>query len=82
MDVFLNGLNQLGESLGDIEITFQTWMFINHPKLFTKEYHDLVAKSVHIDTINAMRDVPKHEFFKLFLIGLAASSGFLIHIVP
>lgn len=69
----INGLNELGEQLTDIQNTLLQWILIHYPHLFKKgqtAFPQLGDKEVEV--VTAMRAVTKRQFFDNFIRALAA----------
>jgi hypothetical protein len=67
----VNGLQQLGEQVTDIQHAFIVWMLLHHPNLIKKG--EAAFPQFTADQIEGMRIATRHQFFDAFLKTLATN---------
>ena len=61
------GLQQLGESLNDVEDTFVLWLALHHPDWINEAYRKTLEQTFPAQHLKGIQELSKKEFFKGFL---------------
>ena len=57
------GLQQLGESLNDVEDTFVNWLALHYPNWIREAYRRKLEQTFSVQHLNEIRGLGKQEFF-------------------
>ncbi len=61
------GLQQLGESLNDVEDNFLLWLALHYPNWIREDYRKTLEQIVPVQDLKEIRGLGKQEFFTGFL---------------
>jgi len=61
------GIELMGININNLERAFTVWLCLQRPEMMTQNGRIMFSERFRVDTLNEIREMPKCEFFKMWL---------------